>query len=42
MKQQTFADVEYSHRKRKTRREQFLNTMDRLMPWEYWVDEIRP
>ncbi|MBQ6353656.1 MAG: transposase [Lachnospiraceae bacterium] len=42
MKQQTFADVEYSHRKRKTKREQFLNTMDRLIPWEYWVDEIRP
>ena len=42
MNQQTFADVEYSHRKRKTRRELFLNTMDSLIPWEHWVGVIRP
>ena len=42
MKQQTFADVEYSHRKKKTRREHFLDTMDELIPWDHWVQVIRP
>ncbi len=42
MNQQTFADVEYSHRKRKTKREEFLGIMDELVLWEHWVDVIRP
>lgn len=42
MKQQTFTDIEYSSRKRKTKREEFLNTMDEMIPWSYWVDMIRP
>ena len=42
MKQQTFTDIEYSNRKRRTRREKFLDTMDRMMPWKEWVDLIRP
>lgn len=28
--QQTFTDIEYSNRKKKTRREEFLDTMDSL------------
>ncbi|MBQ4361420.1 MAG: transposase [Lachnospiraceae bacterium] len=42
MSQQTFADVEYSHRKKKTRREQFLTTLDAVIPWDHWVSVIRP
>ncbi len=40
--QQTFADIEYSHRRRTTRREEFLNTMDAIVPWAQWVEIIRP
>lgn len=42
MKQQTFSDIEYSNRKRKTKREVFLASMDEIIPWKYWVDMIRP
>ena len=42
MNQQTFTDVEYSARKRKTRREDFLDTMDEIIPWKEWVKVIRP
>ena len=42
MKQQTFSDIEYSNRKRKTKREEFLESMDGIIPWEYWVSIIRP
>ena len=34
MKQQTISDVEYSARKRKTKREEFLEIMDEIIPWE--------
>lgn len=33
MKQQTISDVEYSARKRKTKREEFLEIMDEIIPW---------
>ena len=42
MKQQTISDFEYSLRKRKTRREELLDTMEELIPWQEWVDAIRP
>ena len=42
MKQQTFTDMEYSNRKRLTKREAFLNSMDEIIPWECWVKMIRP
>lgn len=42
MKQQTFSDIEYSNRKRKTKREAFLEAMDEIIPWKYWVDMIQP
>ena len=42
MKQQTFSDIEYSNRRKKTKREEFLDAMDRMIPWQYWVDIIRP
>lgn len=40
MKQQTISDVEYSARKRKTKREEFLEIMDEIIPWEEWVAYI--
>lgn len=38
----TFSDYEYSLRKRKTKREEFLEIMDEIIPWEEWVDFVRP
>lgn len=42
MQQQTFTDVEYSRRKKKTRREEFLNMMDKIIPWNEWINLIKP
>ena len=42
MEQPTFADVEYESKKRKTRRERFLERMDGLIPWERLEGRIRP
>lgn len=42
MKQQTFSDIEYSNRRKKTKREEFLDAMDELIPWDYWIKLIRP
>ena len=42
MKQQTLSDMEYSCRKKKTKREEFLEIMDEIIPWEEWMGVIRP
>ena len=42
MDQPTFADLEYESKKRKTRREIFLERMDGLIPWEQLVERILP
>ena len=43
MKGQTnFTDVEYSQRKRKTKREEFLECMDEITPWDEVVAMIEP
>ena len=42
MKQQSFSDYEYSQRKKKTRREEFLEIMDEIIPWDEWVSLIVP
>lgn len=42
MKQQTFSDMEYSGRKRKSKREEFLDIMDEIIPWDEWVSVIIP
>ena len=34
MKQQTLSDMEYSYRKKKTKREKFLEIMDEIEPWD--------
>ena len=42
MSQSTFADLEYEGKKRKTRREKFLERMECLIPWEELEERIRP
>ena len=42
MDQPTFADLEYQGKKRKTRRELFLERMDGLIPWPRLEGRIRP
>lgn len=42
MKQQTFSDIEYANRRKKTRREEFLASMNQMIPWQHWVDFIVP
>ena len=41
MDQPTFADLEYQGKKRKTRRELFLQRMDGLIPWQQMEERIR-
>ena len=41
-KQMSFTDVEYSQRKRKTKRETFLDCMDEITPWDEVVAMIEP
>jgi IS5 family transposase len=41
-RQQTFSDIEYSKRKRVSRREMFLQKMDVLIPWAELEAVIRP
>lgn len=40
--QQTFGDIEYNNKKRKTRREMFLEQMEAVIPWQQWVKLIEP
>lgn len=41
-RQQSFADMEYSNRKRKTKREEFLDIMEEVIDWEEWTSFIVP
>ena len=41
MDQITFSDLEYEHKKRKTRREKFLERMELLIPWPLLEKKIR-
>lgn len=40
MSQLSFGDMEYANRRRKTRREAFLEQMDKIIPWADWVTLI--
>jgi transposase, IS5 family len=40
--QPSFTDVEYGNRRRVSRRERFLETMDATIPWATWVGLIEP
>jgi IS5 family transposase len=41
-KQINFTDMEYSQRKRKTKREEFLEIMNEIIPWDEWVKLVEP
>jgi IS5 family transposase len=36
------ADIEYANRKRRTKRDEFLEMMDEIIPWEEWVAVVSP
>ena len=38
----SFSDMEYGMRRRTTKREEFLQAMDDMIPWEEWVAYIEP
>jgi transposase, IS5 family len=40
--QPSFTDIEYGNRRRVSRREQFLETMNSTIPWGIWVGLIEP
>lgn len=40
--QLNFTDIEYTNRRRKTKREEFLDKMDAWVPWKEWVSIIEP
>lgn len=42
MNQRTFTDFEYNFRKKKTKREEFLEIMDEIIPWDEWIEVIKP
>lgn len=39
--QQTFGDIEFAGKKKRTRREIFLGRMERLIPWDEWTARIK-
>lgn len=42
IKQETFTDIEYSFRKKITKREKFPGIMDDAIPWDEWAGVIKP
>ena len=42
MGQLSFTEAEYSRRKRRTKKEDFLDSMDEIIPWKDWVGLIEP
>lgn len=41
-KQCSFTEIEYGKRRKKTKREEFLEKMEEIIPWRVWVELIRP
>lgn len=42
MGQLSFTEAEYSRRKRRTKKEDFLDSMDEIIPWKEWIALIEP
>lgn len=40
--QQSFADMEYTNRKRRTKRDKFLEIMEEVIPWDEWTTLVEP
>lgn len=36
-RQQSFSDMEYANRKRETKREEFLEIINEVIPWDEWT-----
>src|SRR3546814_7657918 len=41
MSQLSFSEAEFAGKRKKTRREQLLNELDRTVPWDYLAGEFR-
>jgi len=41
-KQSSFVDIEYGNRKKRTKREEFLDAMDAIIEWSEWTELIKP
>lgn len=42
MNQMALSDMEFSGRKRITRKEKFLRKMNKIIPWTDWINKIPP
>ena len=42
MSQLSLTDLEYATRKKETKRDSVLHTIDALLPWQEWIELIRP
>ena len=42
MGQLSFTEAEYSNRRKRTKKEDFLDSMDEIIPWKAWVALIEP
>ena len=40
--QQSFADMEYGNRKKRTKRDEFLECMNEIIVWEEWCELVEP
>ena len=40
--QSTFSDVEYQYRKHISKKEEFLDAMNKIVPWDRWISLIEP
>jgi len=41
-KQLSFGEMEYAGKKKQTRRDRFLQQMEKMIPWQEWVALIEP
>jgi len=41
-RQQTFTDIEYANRKRRTKMDEFLEAMDAIIEWPEWCALVEP
>ncbi len=42
MEQPNFSDIEYSNRKKTTKKERFLDYMNENIDWDFWSGQVRP
>lgn len=40
MNQQTFSDIEYAYCPKKTKRDEFLEIIEEIIPWDEWVAHV--